>query len=140
MKKLLLILAAAVMASASFVANAGKPGANSVFVLDSGMSSVSVSIDRVGPLAFTVSFLDEPVIRVFLHNLTTGEWEESYLGYPANTVVIPVASYLGLWEIQATFAGGGSFNAVFFVDNYPGGTGGGGSANSNPNVIDITTP
>lgn len=128
MKKLLLILAAAVMASASFVANAGNPGANSVFVLNSGMSCVNVSIDRVGPLAFTVRFVDEPATWVSIRNLTTGEYHEvSSPGSPMGTVKIPVATYFGMWEICATYAGGGSFYAQFFVDNYPGGTGGSGN-------------
>ena len=137
MKKILLLLAFAIMASVSSVANAGprngNPGVNTVCVMNTGMFGVNVSYATSGPLAFTLRFIDAPVTRVSLRNCDTGESHVVSPGYAATTVTIPVAGYLGMWEIAATTANGGVCSALFFVDNYPAPGNGGGSSGADLN-------
>lgn len=134
MKKILFVLS--LMASMASLAYAGprngNPGVNTVCVMNTGMFGVNVSYATSGPLAFTLRFIDAPVTRVSLRNCDTGESHVVSPGYAATTVTIPVAGYLGMWEIAATTANGGVCSALFFVDNYPGGGNGGGTGNGDP--------
>ena len=136
MKKILLILALACMASAASVANAGprngKPGINTVCVMNDSMYGVNVSYDPFGAAAFTIYFTYQPVVQVSLSNCNTGEYHMVAPGYETGVVVIPVAGYLGTWELVARFANGGTCNVLFFVDNFPPSGNGGGSGHVNP--------
>ena len=134
MKKILFVLA--LMASMASMAYAGprngNPKVNTVCVLNEGMYGVNVSYATSGPLAVTLRFIDAPVVRVSLRNCDTGEYHMVSPGFAASTVTVPVAGYLGTWELAATCADGGSCNALFFIDNYPGGGNGGGTGNGDP--------
>ena len=135
MKKILFVLS--LMASMASLAYAGprngNPGVNTVCVMNTGMFGVNVSYATSGPLAFTLRFIDAPVTRVSLRNCDTGESHVVSPGYAATTVTIPVAGYLGMWEIAATTANGGVCSALFFVDNYPAPGNGGGSSGADLN-------
>ena len=123
------------MASAASVANAGprsgNPVINTLDVMNDSMYIVNVSCDPFGPAAFTIRFPETPVAWFSLRNYDTGESHVLSLGY-AGAVTVPVAGYLGTWELVPHFTDGGTCNVLFFVDNYPSGGSGSGSGNLDP--------
>lgn len=133
MKKILLILALACMASAVSVANAGprNPVINTVDVMNDSMYPVNVTFDPFGASAFTFRFPETPVAWFTLRNCNTGEYHFVSPGYALN-VTVPVSGYLGTWELVPHFTDGGTCNVLFFVDNYPSSGGGSGSGNIDP--------
>ena len=141
MKKILLILALACMASAASVANAGprngNTGINTVDVMNDSMYIVNVSYDPFGATAFTICFPETPVAWFSLRNYVTGESHVLSLGY-AGAVTVPVAGYLGIWELVPHFTDGGTCNVYFFVDNYP--SNGGGADDGEVDRLDHEAP
>ena len=107
MKKILLILALACMASAVSVANAGprNPVINTVNVMNDSMYPVNVTFDPFGASAFTFRFPETPVAWFTLRNCNTGEYHFVSPGYALN-VTVPVsdlgacASFYRWWHVQ----------------------------------------
>lgn len=115
MKKILLILALAVMASAPSMANArtlnGNPRGNDVVITDPNVrmtyTSSTITIRLYAGLASWIS----------IENWNTGEIHSLTLCPSRGGITVPVSKIAGTWEVKGYYDNGEPFYGRFFIDN-----------------------
>lgn len=115
MKRILLLLAFAVMASTSFVSNAGNP----LKPISGGLAMPSSPMDIViGVNSINIGFM-EKVVSVSIKNINTGErYSETYSPSRYN-VSFPFSRNNGTWEITAVSEGGILLYRRFYFSGNP---------------------
>ena len=116
MKKILSILAIALMASASFLASAGTlsghPHGNDVFSND---PSVTITYNQQ---AVTLVFSNGRINWISIENWNTGEYHAQSVRPSCSSVVtVPFSMSNGTWEINATYIDGRTYYGRFVISN-----------------------
>lgn len=116
MKKILLSLALALMASASFVANAGNPpGLVSSELLSPSPVDISIFGNKI-----SICFFPERVVYVSIRNLDTGEFHSVDYSPARCLAELPFSRDSGTWRISARGEGSFFYFRQFYFYGDPG--------------------
>lgn len=118
MKKILLILALAVMASAPFVANArtlnGNPRGNDVVITD---PNVRMSYSNSSFPTITIHLYAGLASSISIENWNTGEKHSFTFCPSSNGVTVIVSDLVGTWEVKGYYDNGEPFYGRFFINS-----------------------
>jgi len=115
MKKILLLLAFAIMASVSSVANArtlcGIPRGNDYVNTDPNvrMSHTNSTI--------TITLLAGQASWISIENWNTGEKHELTLCPSKSIITVPIVNIVGTWEVKGGYTNGEPFYGRFFINS-----------------------